>query len=108
MLQSCLPMKTRSLHLIAPRIKNAGDYIYPILLYLCGKNVRRRCVFHAFQPDDRELVADLETFGLKSKMIPDYLGGTFKIAQFNGWIEERLALELRREQTETVRERNEA
>jgi len=85
LLPDCLPIWVRAIHLCFPGIKSVGKLFLPTMLWLLGKQLRRRTLLHYGCPD--ELLMDMQEYGMTKGGLPANLGGTFGSVKFQEWID---------------------
>lgn len=88
--KSCWPVQCVAFHVCCPS-SMCTKILKPITFKLTDKRARSRTVIHDVPPSD--IVGILDEYGIRKDVLPQELGGTFRIDQ-KAWMADRRAIEL--------------
>jgi hypothetical protein len=92
LLQECLPIRLRVIHVCTPFRHPPFNFVLPVVKFILGKSLRRRLLVH--HGCDLEVLLGLESHGIIRANIPPALGGHYRLqSELAEWLVGRLELE---------------
>ena len=85
------PIKFRVWHCCFAGLKTVARLFLPIVLFLVGPEYRKRGLIHS--GTSKDILYELQKYGLNKAYIPTLLGGTFDVDRFRDRLNERLDAE---------------
>ena len=71
-----IPIRLRALHICCSSHRSIFEFVCPALKLIIGKVIRCRTIVH-FSEDVKEILFDLEDYGINEKNLPTSLGGRY-------------------------------
>lgn len=83
LIESCIsvaPIRLRALHICCSTHSSILSFVCPAMKMIVGKRVRERTIIHSGDP--KELLYDLEDYGMSSSILPMSMGGNYRSNEF--------------------------
>lgn len=82
------PAKLKAIHHVGRAKSTWSTLLIPIMLYMLGKELRRRSLTHnIISSNPSEVTALLTKYGLEPSSLPTSLGGEFTSTRYMQWLE---------------------
>jgi hypothetical protein len=95
-MRDAMPVEMKAYHMCIGSGQSVSHLGLPVIKHIAGKDLRLHMVTHA--GSDKDLLAEIEVYGLHRPNVSSVIGGTFTHSLYTTWLQQRAEFEQKRQQ----------